>query len=165
MIWNGDRIPGVRSRHALGIWLPSRKLASSAFVPGMRSRQQLRGARPYWYVFDFALGANGTLETRNTCPSDFHLLAVMVSNTVDNQGAPAPPTLPGCRLQVFDSKRKKRLSVIGNNDLNFGGSARNPFMLRRPYKFHAGATILMRAQNLKTVANTVQVVLYGVQDA
>lgn len=162
-VWNPARIPG--GRYALGIWLPERKLASSGFVPGKLAQRGLYGWRPYWYVFDLALGASQTLEGRAACPSDFQLLAITLSATVDEAGHQIPAPTPACRVQIFDGKRKKRFSALGINDVNLAGTAQAPFILRRPYRFHAGGVILLRAQNLTTVANTVQVVLYGVQDA
>lgn len=159
-VFDQDRIPGVPGRYALGLWLPRRKIASSGFVPGQRSRQLLRGGRPYWYVFNFTLGASQTLESQQSCPTDFIATAIYISDS-----AGGTPTNPGCRLQLFDTKRKKRMSLVGINDVNFGGTARDPFILRRPYRFRAAANILMRVQNLQTSSNTVQVVLQGVQDA
>lgn len=159
-IWHQDRIPGVVARHALGLWLPRRKLASAAFVPGMRARRQFYGARPYWYVFDFVLAASDTGEARNAVPADFILLSMMVSASVGGD-----KSNPGYRIQLLDSKRKRRFSIIGFNDSNFAGNAQNPFVLRKPYRFHSGSTILVRLQNLQTSSNTAQVVLYGVQEA
>jgi hypothetical protein len=158
-IWQQDRIPGAVNRYALGTWLPRRKLASGAFVPGQRAKRQLRGGRPFWVVFDFPLGANQTREARQTIPNDFILTHLMVSNTVGGSAAN-----PGSRLQIFDAKVKKRFSVMPSNDTNIAGSAKDPFILRRPYRFRSGATILVRAQNLQSSANTVQLVMHGVQD-
>lgn len=158
-VWQRDRIPAAANRYALGCWLPSRKIAAAAYVPGARERKPLRGGRPYFYVFNFSLAANQTFENRVSVPADFIGYALMVSSTVGNTQAN-----PGARIQMLDAKRKKRFSIIGLNDAVFGGSAQNPFLLRKPYRFHAGGEILVRAQNLQSSANTVQVVLHGVQD-
>jgi hypothetical protein len=68
-------------------------------------------------------------------------------------------------MQIFDSKLKKRFSLMGVNDTNIAGSAQNPHVLRRPYRFRAGGTILVRCQNLQSSANTVQFVMHGVRGA
>ena len=158
-VWNQDRIPGIGNRHALGTWLQRRKLASAAFVPGQRAKRQLRGGRPFSIVLNFTLIANGTSETRQSIPNDFIATHYVISNSVGGT-----PSNPGCRVQLFDTKVKKRFSLMPVNDVNFAGSAKDPFVLRRPYRFRAGGTLLARAQNLQSSANTVQLVIHGVQD-
>ena len=166
-IWNQDRFKGPR-RHALGLWLSTAKLASRAYVPSLRDRRQMRGRRPFWEVFGGAAGdvtipANQWVELRQVCQSDFLAHTLMVSTTVGGTGAN-----PGCRVQIRDMSTQpgkgKRFSIVGVNDVNFGGSARHPFSLRKPYRFHAGHTILVRIQNLQASANGVQVVIAGCVD-
>jgi hypothetical protein len=158
-IWNQDRVPGAENRFALGCWLPRRKMASAAWVPGLRARRKFVGGRPVFMVFDFSLAASQTLESKVPVSSDFICYELMIS--VSNGGT---QTNPGARVQVLDSKGRKRFSIVGVNDTNFAGAAKSPFILRHPYRFHANGTILMRCQNLQTSSNVVQVVLHGVQD-
>jgi hypothetical protein len=54
-VWNRDRIPGAAGRHALGLWLTYRKLASSGYVPGQLARAPLKWKYPAWYVLNFSL--------------------------------------------------------------------------------------------------------------
>lgn len=171
-VWDEQRIPSIRTRWALGVYLPRRKLASLAWVPSRREQKQLRGGRPFWHVpyppnstqpGNFVIPANQTQEARTTFTSDFLLLAVLVSSTVGGS-----QTNPGARIQLFHQPLKKgkgrRFSAIGLNDINAGGSAKDPFIYRRPYRIRAGSAVLVRVQNLQNASNQVQVVLYGVQD-
>jgi hypothetical protein len=48
------------------------------------------------------------------------------------------------------------------NDINFYGSAQDTRFLRKPYRFHAGRTIVVKIQNLQNSTNNVQFVMEGV---
>jgi len=166
-IWTQDRFRGPR-RHALGLWLSTAKLVSRAFVPSARDRLPMRGLRAFWQVFggttgDVSIPANQWVELRQVCQSDFIAHTLMVSTTVGGTSAN-----PGVRVQIRDMSTQpgkgKRFSLVGVNDVNFGGSARHPFFFRKPYRFRAGHTILVKIQNLQASANNVQVVIAGVID-
>ncbi len=161
MIWHQDRYPSLTQtgRHALGMWLTFRKLATSAWMPGQKWRRDLRGRIPFWFVFDFPLVANQTLEKRNTLTTAFIWIASMISTAVGGT-----PSNPGTRLQVIDIKSRRRMNVMGFNDTNFAGNAQHPFIQRRPYRFVENNTILARMVNLQNSANTAQLVFYGVMD-
>lgn len=162
-VWNQDRIPGQRGRHALGLWLPRRKLASAAWVPGLRARKPLYGKRYFALVFDYVLPANQTLERRFSVTSDYIWWGITISSSVGGTSAN-----PGFRVQVLqippNRKSGNRMSRTGVNDVNFGGSAKDPFLLRKPYRFRGGSSILIRVQNMQNSSNTIQVVLHGGQD-
>ena len=165
-IWNQDRFRGVR-RHALGLWLTTRNITSRAYVPSLRDRQQMRGLRPFWQCFggaggDVAIPANQWVELRQVCQSDFIAHSLMVSNSVGTSAN------PGVRVQIRDQStmpgKRNKFSLAGVNDVNFGGTAKRPFFFRKPYRFRAGRTIVVRIQNLQASTNNVQVVLAGVID-
>jgi hypothetical protein len=153
-VWQKVQNAGLPMRHALGLWLTHRKLASPGYVPGPQARQALAGKLPYWYVFDFNLAARQTTELRAVTSKNFYLLAVL--------GNPAPQTT--FRAQIFDAKRKKRFSDRGMNDANLVGIAALPFLLREPYQFAPLSPILVRVQNVSNAANAGQIVLYGMVD-
>ncbi len=163
-VWDRDRLPGLPGRHQLDIILPRRKLASRAYAPGPRAREGLQFKVPRWYVFNFTgvgqvagtLGPRQASEARVVTGRNFYLLAIIATSTQVAAG--------GFRAQFYDARRKKRFSDRGINFANLAGSAQNPFLERRPYFIPAQSPILMRAQNLETVANQVQIVLYGVED-
>jgi hypothetical protein len=165
-IWDQDRFPG-RSRFALGLYVPYAKLASRAYVPSRRDRVPLMGKRPFDVVFggsrdDIALTANQSIELRYTVQSDFIATSMMVSATASSAAS------PGCRIGLKDmstmpNKGKKLANTLVNN-VNFGGSGQKPKFFRKPYKFCAGRTIVVKITNLRSTANNVQVVIAGVFD-
>lgn len=166
-IWTRTR-GGPPPRFALGLWLPIRKLVSSAYSPNRRDRAQLLGGRPFFQVFgggtgDVTIPAGQWVELTQVFQTDFIAHTIMVSTSQGGTSAS-----PGVRLQIRDMStqpgRQKRFSLVGVNDVNMGGTARRPFFLRKPYRFVAGHTILVKIQNLQAVANNVQVVIAGVMD-
>lgn len=158
----------IPPRHPLGIWLSRRKMWSRAFVPARKDRVQLRGRRPFWVCFGGQTGpvtiaANQYVELRYVCQSDFIWYGTTINTTVGGTASN-----PGVRVQLRDLSTQpgkgKKFSGIGVNDINFGGSAQDTFYLRKPYRFHAGHTIVVKILNLQSVSNNVQLVLEGVQD-
>src|SRR5882724_1958906 len=132
-IWDRERVPGVAGRHALGLWLTYRKLATAGYVPGERSRAPLRFKVPAWYVVNFALAARLNAEDRITTAPGFWLTHLIGSSSL----------APGFRFQLYDSISNQRLG----DPLNFAnglGSAARPFILRKPHYFSARAPLLVR---------------------
>lgn len=163
-IW--DRFKSnITPRHPLGVWLNTRKLWTRAYIPARKDRVQLRGRRPFWMTFGHpvVIPANQWKELRQFCQSDFIWFASMVNTTVGGTAAN-----PGVRLQIrilsSQPGKGKKLSITGVNDSNFAGTAQNPRYLRKPYRIHAGQTIVVRIQNLQNATNNVQFVMEGVQD-
>lgn len=153
-IWQRAGAENLPLRHPLGLWLVNRKLATSAYVPSLEARLPLAGKSPFWYVVDFNLAARETREYRVTPGSDFYLLGLL-GNSVQAAGVKA---------QIYDSKRKRRFSDKMVNSANLVGTASQPFFVRSPYRFPALSPVLVKVQNLAVVANTGQIVLYGVKD-
>lgn len=153
-IWQRAGAEALPLRHPLGVWLVHRKLATSAYVPSLQARLPLAGKMPFWYVVDFNLAARETREYRVTPGSDFYLLG-RLGNSVQAAGVKA---------QIYDSKRKQRFSDKPVNSANLVGTASQPFFERAPYRFAALSPVLVKVQNLAVVANTGQIVLYGVKD-
>ena len=146
-------------RHALGLWLTYRKLASSAYVPTAQARQALGGGKlPYWYVFNYNLAARQTLEYRAVTSKNFYLLAMTGDSNVGQQGT------PGFRAQIFDGKRQMRFSDRGVEMANLVGNAQGPAFQRVPYQFQPLSPILVRVQNTLAIPNAGQIVLYGMVD-
>lgn len=169
-VWSQTRFKGGSRRHALGLWLPSAKLASRAYVPEAHSRRHMMGKRPFWFVFggdnggDVSIPASQWVELRHVCESDFTMHTILVSTTVGGT-----TTNVGVRCQIRDmnpqpGKATKLLSKGAVPDVSFGGSARHPFFLRKPYTFRQGHIIVVRIQNMQASTNGVQVVLVGVQE-
>ena len=151
-VWDKHRASGYAPRHALGVWLTYRKLSSAAYVPGERSRINLRFKTHLEYVVNFTLAARLNAEDRIVTADDFYLLTLVGSSSL-----PA-----GFRVQLYDSGAKQRLG----DPLNFGnylGSAQQPHILRRPYRFCAKTPVLIRVQNqdVSGANNQIQVVLGG----
>jgi len=117
------------------------------FPPGFED-----GFGPVWESVPFVLAARQTQQARVNLQREFHLLAVSGSSS----------TAGGFRLQFYDSKKQRRLGDRGISFANLLGSGKAPFFLREPYPLtEPNAQLLIIAQNQDTVANTVQVVLYG----
>jgi hypothetical protein len=166
-IWDQFKT-NIPPRHPLGVWLNRRKLWTRAFVPARKDRAQLRGRNHFSVVFGGPTGpvtipANQYVELRYVCQSDFVWYAAMINTTVGGTAAN-----PGVRVQLRDLSTQpgkgKKFSGIGANDSNFAGSAQDTRYLRKPYRFHAGHTIVVKILNLQAVPNNVQLVLEGVQD-
>lgn len=151
-IWQRERVPGITGRHALGLWLTHRKVASAAYVPGEVSRAPLKFLTPGWDVVNFNLAARLNGEDRIVTPRNYWLTYLLGSSTL----------AAGFVVQLYDSATKQRLG----DPVNFAnalGSAQRPFILRKPYHFEKPSPILIRVQNLDTggVSNRIQVVLMG----
>lgn len=151
-VWKRERVPGLPGRHALGLWLTYRHVASAAYVPGEVARAPLRYKVPAWYTLNFSLAARLNAEDRIVTSTDFWLVELIGSSTL----------AAGFRLQMYDSATNKRLG----DPLNFAnslGSAQHPFIERKPYKFLCRSPVLVRVQNQDTsgATNLIQVVAYG----
>jgi hypothetical protein len=151
-VWTRERVPGIPGRHALGLWLTYRKVATAGYVPGVASRSFLRYKVPAWYVVNFALTARLNSEDRIVTSTDFWLTELIGSSSL----------APGFRLQMYDSASNKRLG----DPVNFAnslGSASRPFILRKPYKFTCRSPVLIRVQNqdVSGATNNIQVVAFG----
>jgi len=162
-VWNRERVPGITGRHALGLWLTYRKLATAGYVPGEVSRSFMKFKVPAWYVVNFALTARLNSEDRIVTSTDFWLVALLGSSSL----------APGFRMQLYDTAVRLRMpdgSVkkgqrLGD-PLNFAnelGSAQQPFFLRKPYKFTCRTPVLVRVQNqdVSGATNNIQVVAFG----
>lgn len=156
-VWQNAANAGLSVRHALGLWLTYRKLASSAYVPSAQARQALTGKLPYWYVFNYNLTARQTLEYRAVTSKRFHLLAIMGDSNVGGVAG-------NFRAQIFDARRKLRFSDRGVNFANLTGNARGPAFERVAYRFEPLSPILIRVQNVDAAPNAGQIVLYGMVD-
>lgn len=162
-VWQRERLPGVPARFALGLWLTYRKVASAGYVPGEVSRAFLRWKPRQWYVLNFSLAARLNSEDRIVTTSDFWL-----TDLVGSSSLPA-----GFRFQIYDTAATVILpdgtpsqgQRLGDplNFVNGLGSATNPHLLRKPYRFTCKTPVLVRVQNLDTsgATNNIQVVAGG----
>jgi hypothetical protein len=151
-IWDRERVPGMTGRHALGLWLTYRKLASAGYLPGALTRAQMKFKLAAWYVVNFSLTARLNAEDRITTPPGFWLTAVLGSSSL----------AAGFRLQLYDSEKNQRLG----DPVNFGnelGTAQHPFIFRKPHYFSTRSPLLVRVQNQDTsgATNNIQVVAMG----
>jgi hypothetical protein len=119
----------------------------------------LDGHGPDWEVISLVIPAQGTLQARVPLQRDYTLLAINASSSSNAAG--------GFLAQLYDVKRQVRLAVQGVQFALFGGSGGptgpvGPFFLREPYRFdQPDSQLLVMVQNLETVQNTIQLVLYG----
>jgi len=151
-IWDRDRVPGIPGRHALGVWLSYRKLASAGYLPGALSRAPLKFKVPAWYPLNFALTARLNAEDRIATAPGFWLVCLIGSSSL----------APGFRMQMYDSEKNQRLGDPVNfaNEL---GSASRPFFLRKPHYFRTRSPLLVRVQNqdVSGATNNIQIVVMG----
>ncbi len=159
-VWDSQRAAGLAPRHALGVWLTYRKLATAAYVPGEQSRLALRYKTRLDYVLNFSLAARLNSEDRIVTADDFYLLT-LVGTSVDS--VTGLPLAAGFRVQLYDTGSKQRLGDP-LNFANYLGSAQRPHIFRKPYRFCKNTPILVRVQNSDVSASTnnIQVVLGGV---
>lgn len=162
-VWNRERVPGIPGRFALGLWLTYRKLATAGYVPGDVSRSFLQFKPIQWYVLNFSLAARLNAEDRFVTMTDFWLTHLVGSSSL----------APGFRLQLYDTAARVRLpdgtwkrgQRLGD-PANFGnqlGSAQQPYILRKPYRFTCKTPVLARVQNqdVSGATNNIQIVAVG----
>jgi hypothetical protein len=118
----------------------------------------LDGHGPVWEAATFVLNPRATLQARINLQRDFTLVALGAMCTSNASG--------GFRVQLYDLKKQLRLADRGVQFANFASSANvalgAPVFLREPLRFDLpDSQVLVNIQNLETVANTVQIVLYG----
>lgn len=110
---------------------------------------------PSWEAVNLVLDPLGTLQARVNLQKDFWLVAITTSATTNTAAG-------GFRAQLYDSIKKVRLADRGILRALIGGSASGPFFLREPYQFdQPNSQLLIIAQNMEAVQNTIQIVLYG----
>ena len=115
----------------------------------------LEGCQPRWEVVNAVILAQQSLEVKIDIMTGFHLLAVLGSATTNTVG--------GFRTQFYDAIKKRRFHDRPVQFPQLGGAAAAPFFLREPYHFDLPRSqMLLILQNMETVTNTVQIVLYGV---
>jgi hypothetical protein len=124
---------------------------------------ELDGYGPMWEAITLALGASGTntqtLQARVNLQRNFTLLAIACTASSSLVG--------GFRAQFFDMKKKRRLADRGVMFANLAGDLVLPLptgikFLREPYVFdQPDSQVLVEVTNFEAVANTVQLVLYG----
>lgn len=164
-VFQQDRVPGVPGRWALGLWLTYRKLASSAWVPGMRFRMGLVGRQPFWFNLGFpnatfaAMAPDTNQDDRVTCINDFLVLAMMGSAVDQVTGV----VNFDFSAQLFDSGAQELWTEVISGAANNFGTAQHPFVLRRPHMVKAGSPIVARFENFHAVNNNLpQISLFGV---
>jgi hypothetical protein len=115
------------------------------------------GYGPDWEVVTMIIAPQGTQQARVGLQRDYTLISLNGSSSSNVNG--------GFLAQLYDVKRSVRLAVQGVQFANFGGSmgnGANTFLLREPYRFdQPDSQILVMVQNLESVQNTIQLVLYG----
>jgi hypothetical protein len=168
-VFQQDRVPGMPGRWALGLWLPSRKLASSAWVPGQKFRMGLVGRQPYFFYLGFpnpnfaAMAPQSNADDNVTSINDFIVLAILAS-AVDSAGA----VNQDFSAQIFESSNQldSLWTQAQANAGSLGGSGQNPFVLRRPHYVRAGTQLICRINNFHAVnSNNPQITLFGVLGA
>ncbi len=168
-VFQQDRVPGMPGRWALGLWLPSRKLGSSAWVPGQKFRMGLVGRQPYFFNLGFpnpnfaAMAPQSNADDNVTSINDFIVLAILAS-AVDSAGA----VNQDFSAQIFESSNQldSLWTQAQANARSLGGSGQNPFVLRRPHYVRAGTQLICRINNFHAVnSNNPQITLFGVLGA
>lgn len=153
--------------HPLARMLPLFRLQAQAYRMGEKipPSGEIADHGPTWEAVNLVLDARSTLQARVNVQRDFTLIALMCSSSVNDNG--------GFRAQFFDTKKELRfaernvIQAMIAGSVSPAGAVRggftNPFFLREPYEFdQPDSQILVSAQNLETVTNTIQIVFYGV---
>src|SRR5271166_538036 len=116
---------------------------------------------PTWEPVDMVLAARSTLQARVNVQRDYTLIGIMFSSSSIVNG--------GFRAQFYDTKKQLRMADRGVQLAQIAGAVggtvatRGPFFLREPYEFdQPDSQLLVIAQNLETVTNTIEIALYGV---
>lgn len=164
-IWTPGRIPNVGNRHALGVWLNYRKVASGVQIPNQKNRRQLYGKLANWYVIysNPSLASQASDRGSFTAKGNLKIVALLGSY-VDLPAGDAPASNAGYQVQFFDAGAQQLWSaqaVLWNLHL---GSAKQPFWLRSPYALKPNAPLTVTIQSLSPNASDVQVTLFGYQD-
>lgn len=156
-----QNIGAPRSRHgALGAWLPSRKLTSSAYIPNRWDREKIKNWGIYFVTIPsvfpgtFTIGPSDTLEFEAVMPPQFALESLMQSS---NQ----PESV---RLELYDTKRNQAIINPGGPELmigNVGGNGQNRLFLKRLYFFEENTTVLATIANLSANQQSGQIVMVG----
>lgn len=149
--------------HPLARMLPLQREQMQVYRMGERLPPvgELSGYGPMWEPINMVLAARSTLQARVNFQRAFTLLAVAASSSSVVNG--------GFRAQFYDMKKQRRLADRGVQQANIGGQVSTggagptgPFFLREPYPFDiTDSQLLVLVQNLETVQNTIQIVLYG----
>jgi hypothetical protein len=109
---------------------------------------------PMWEAVSFVLGPLKTSQARVNLQRDFTLLAITAVASSVAAG--------GFRAQFYDKKKDLRLADRGVQQANLAGTTGGAAFLREPYQFDLpDSQILVIVQNLESVANTIQIALYG----
>ena len=117
----------------------------------------LDGYGPDWEAVSFVLDPQATLQARINLQRAFTLLAFTAQGSPGERGGPL-----AFRLQIFDTKKQRRLGERGINQETFAGNGKGAQFLREPYTFdQPDSQVLVLVQNFETVQNEVQLVLYG----
>jgi hypothetical protein len=149
--------------HPLARMLPLQREQVQVYRLGEKNPPvgELDGHGPDWEVVSMILNAGSTLQARVNLQRDYTLMALTVSSSSNVNG--------GFRAQLYDTKKQRRLADRGVQMALMAGQPTaaappsGPFFLREPYKFdQPDSQILVLAQNLEVVTNTIQIVLYGV---
>ncbi|MGA8224008.1 MAG: hypothetical protein WB780_20330 [Candidatus Acidiferrales bacterium] len=149
------------SRHgALGAWLNSHKLTSSAYEPTRFDREKIKNWQLYFATIPsvapglFSLAANDTLEFEALLPFEFAWESVLVYS---NQ----PQSV---RLTLYDAKRQQAFIDPGGPELNLpnlGGDGKRRLFLKELYFFDVGSSVLANITNLSGQTQSGQIVLVG----
>lgn len=148
--------------HPLARMLPLQREQGQVYRMGERVPPSggLADHAPTWEAVNMVLAARSTLQARVNLQRDFTLLALLASTSSNASG--------GFRAQLYDTKKQLRLADRGVPVANIAGSMGGgglpaEFFLREPYEFdQPDSQVLVLVQNLETVTNTIQLVLYGV---
>lgn len=156
--WIQGRVRGAPVFPPLGAWQVRRKLASAGWVPEQWARQQLTGARAYWYEFpELVLTPGQTDLTRVTVNEDFWLVAVMGKASATVAGGSG-----SFRFQITEEQSAYKHSKYALNQPNSAPIAQEPGLQRIPHFIAAGSPVICKIQNLNGAANnTVNLCMFG----
>ena len=146
------------NQHPLARMLPLHRYQDHAYRLGERlPPSALDGYGPTWETATFSLNARQTLQARVNLQRAFTLIGISANASSVASG--------GFRVQLYDLKRHLRFADRGVQQAVFAGTVAggsSPVFLREPWRFDMpDSQVLINIQNLETVANTVQIVLYG----
>lgn len=152
------------TRHALGLYIPYRKLASGIQVPSQKDRQQFYGKVMVHYpIFDMVVQPQDTQRGSFTARGNLKIVALLGS-FVDQPEDDSPVSTAGFQVQFTDAGAQQLWStqpVMWNLQL---GNGSMPFWLRSPYSLNPQSQLTCAVTSLSPNPSSIQVVCFGYQD-
>ena len=162
-IWTRDNYGAPPAEQgSLGLFLPKRKLISSAWLPTRWERAKIKGWTPYRLTIPSAfpglwyLDGDETAEFSGACPVYFALAGFSAYGSQPE----------GTSIDLYDVNTETALINPAGPALalqNFGGDGKHPFWLKEFLFLDPGDVLLAQISNQSAIAQQGQLVADGYQ--